>query len=69
MTSIVNFDKYKYNIKSYQMKDSEEIECFIVAYIKFCLFPTKCSLKTIINNDNFIYEKKELTESTIINNN
>lgn len=67
LTTNVNFDKYRYNIQSYQTMESDEIECFTVSYIKFCLFPLKCRLKTIQTTDNFINLKKEFSESILIN--
>ena len=67
LTSFVNFEQYKYNIQSYQIKDSDGTECFTVAYIKFCLFPLKCQIKSILYKDYFINEKKEFSKNILIN--
>ena len=68
LTTLTNFEKYKYNIKSYQIIDSDETKCFTVAYIQFCIFPLKCQINSIINTENFINDKKDFEESIIIEN-
>ena len=68
LTTLTNFEKYKYNIKSYQIIDSDETKCCTVAYIQLCIFPLKCQINSIINTENFINDKKDFEESIIIEN-
>ena len=58
-TTITNFEKYEYTTEVYEYEDSDEIECFTVAYIKFCLNLLKCRNKKVISNEKSFYDKKQ----------
>ena len=58
-TTITNFEKYEYTTEVYEYEDSDEIECFTVAYIKFCLNLLKCRNKKTISNEKSFYDKKQ----------
>ena len=68
VTTITNFEKYEYNSKAYQIEDSDEIDCYVVAYIKFCLNLQKCRKKIILSNEKLFSNKKEKIEYNIIKN-
>ena len=54
-----NFEKYEYTNEVYEIEDSDEVMCFVVAYINFCLNVSKCRNKISLSNEKFFNDKKE----------
>ena len=61
-TTITNFEKYSYNVEIYETEDSDEVKCFVVAGIKFCINTEQCENKITLSKELLSNNKKELIE-------
>ena len=66
VNTITNFDKYEYTLEMYTLEDDDEVECFTVAFIKFCINSLKCRNKSTKSINKFYIDKKELNENDIL---
>ena len=64
-TTITNFEKYEYNTEVYEYEDTDEVICFTIAYIEFCI-PAQCNDKKSLSNEKVIYDKKQSKETYFI---
>ena len=62
VTTITNFEKYSYNVEIYEIEDSDEVKCFEVAYINFCINTDQCQNKITLSKELLSNNKKELIE-------
>ena len=60
--TITNFEKYEYNYEVYQLEDSDDIYCFVVSYINFCINLLRCENKKSISKEKITIDKKNLIE-------
>ena len=61
-TTITNFEKYSYNVEIYETEDSDEVKCFVVAGINFCINTELCENKIPLSKELLSNNKKELIE-------
>ena len=65
-TSYTNFEKYEYTTEVYEYEDSDEITCFTVAYIEFCINTLRCHNKKILSSEKRFYDKKEYNKTNLV---
>ena len=66
ITTYTFFEKYEYTNEVYEYEDSDETECFVVAYIKFCINTLNCNDKKILSSEKFFNDKKEHTKTNFV---
>ena len=66
VTTFTNFEKFEFTNEIYEYEDSDETDCFVVAYIKFCVNTLKCNNKKIFFNEKKFKDKKEYKETKFI---